>query len=895
MDPSSPLLKYLPAGAAAVCAVSCAEDAQLVCVERLGAPEGALLLVTRQGDRLFLSMVVPVRPQLAFTIDGSGAAPIVEVDDYMVRAVGWEGLDRLQEVVTTLIARAAAANADATAWAEQLFPAQSYLGDFALPPYSRVVSKRFFARGAPSSGPVSMRRLYIHTQLRLREAEFTDVRPLHIFFGTWNVCGRPPAGQLTAWLLVEGMVADVVVCGLQEADQSTSTIVFNSESTKADPWIAAIATTLARVDTYVLRVKQQLGGVLQLVWVRKAVLDVVSDLQEDSKSTGFGGIMANKGGVGARLDIFDSSFCFVCSHLNAHDENVERRNQDFAAIAAEMRFSDERSVWDHQFLFWYGDLNYRIALPRSRIFDLLAASNYAELLANDQLNAQRQLGTAFSEFAEGPVNWPPTYRFDVGTHTYDTSEKRRRPSYTDRVLHWAASPAALEQLHYHSVGELTLSDHKPVYAVYRVQARQRRPKDYARVCAAVMRELDSLETTLQPMVELSTTELAFGEVRYGALAERLVTVRNTGKVLVAWRFVVPPLAAPTGASASIGPTATLAAGGGAAGATGASAPALSSPLSAATAPPAPMLPPSSSGPPKERGVCKQWARVEPLAAELMPGESCTVKVFVLVEGSGVANDLDMGREQLEDVLVLRVLEGSDHFITVQGRYQVCSCALVIHCGAGRLPRSRAPSQRSCFGCALDQLVRLPQPIRSATNMLKPEEALRVPKELWTLVDHLYRHGLNEEGLFLVHGVEAEKCAIRECLDTGAPLEPAWSAHSVAETLLLFLDALPHPVIPIAFYAQCIDPSASHSFCKQVVESLPEVNYNVFHYLVSFGREMLTPNKYRHRVMPRELARELGNVLLRPPSESRYRKASAVEKHEAARTEFIQRFLEASDE
>jgi hypothetical protein len=101
------------------------------------------------------------------------------------------------------------------------------------------------------------------------------------------------------------------------------------------------------------------------------------------------------------MDLYDSSFCFVVSHLNAHDENVLRRNQDFASIVNDIKFSDNRSIWDHQFLFWFGDLNYRIALPRPRILMLIENENWGELVANDQLNEQRRLGTAFSEFGEG--------------------------------------------------------------------------------------------------------------------------------------------------------------------------------------------------------------------------------------------------------------------------------------------------------------------------------------------------------------------------------------------------------------------------------------------------------------------------------------------------------------
>lgn len=31
-------------------------------------------------------------------------------------------------------------------------------------------------------------------------------------------------------------------------------------------------------------------------------------------------------------------------------------------------------------------------------------------------------------FMEGPLNFPPTYKFDVETHTYDTSAKKRKPT-----------------------------------------------------------------------------------------------------------------------------------------------------------------------------------------------------------------------------------------------------------------------------------------------------------------------------------------------------------------------------------------------------------------------------------------------------------------------------------
>ena len=39
-------------------------------------------------------------------------------------------------------------------------------------------------------------------------------------------------------------------------------------------------------------------------------------------------------------------------------------------------------------------------------------------------------GAAFVGYEEGPLLFRPTYRYDVGTDIYDTSEKMRIPAWT---------------------------------------------------------------------------------------------------------------------------------------------------------------------------------------------------------------------------------------------------------------------------------------------------------------------------------------------------------------------------------------------------------------------------------------------------------------------------------
>ena len=58
---------------------------------------------------------------------------------------------------------------------------------------------------------------------------------------------------------------------------------------------------------------------------------------------------------------------------------------------------------------------------------------------------------------------------------------------------------------------------------------------------------------------------------------------------------------------------------------------------------------------------------------------------------------------------------------------------------------------------------------------------------------------------------------RTCLDEGVPdnLLPG-GVHSVAEALLLFVEALPEPVIPFALYEEALNATPNFSLCKEVI-------------------------------------------------------------------------------
>lgn len=47
---------------------------------------------------------------------------------------------------------------------------------------------------------------------------------------------------------------------------------------------------------------------------------------------------------------------------------------------------------------------------------------------------QQEQGNVFKNFFEGDINFAPTYKYDLFSDDYDTSEKCRAPAWTDRVL-----------------------------------------------------------------------------------------------------------------------------------------------------------------------------------------------------------------------------------------------------------------------------------------------------------------------------------------------------------------------------------------------------------------------------------------------------------------------------
>ncbi len=517
----------------------------------------------------------------------------------------------------------------------------------------------------------------------------------------------------------------------------------------------------------------------------------------------------------------------------------------------------------------------------------------------DQLNIERAASRVFNGFTEGPLTFRPTYKFQVGTSSYESraEKKLRAPAWCDRIL-WRTGPGIapthFSQLYYGSCDALTASDHKPVHALFEVAAKTTVREKKNAVATDIARALDAMENSAMPRLHVSSVGMHISDVVYGVPSARTLTLRNDGLVAATWRFVPKP---------------------------------------------------------EEKVLGKTWLSVSPAYGLLPPGASLTIDLVVTVDDA-VARDISLGRELamssfvvggpqappdpmlpaglLEDILILRVERGRDFYIPVSaavlptcfgcslaqlarrpepmraiavtsaataavnaaaGASPYAAAAVAASSGnsPGLAPRPTAPSADASAGSRMlassltsDELdVATPEgvradgsggggaaPLPSSDSSRKGSPVLAVPKELWRLVDVLLSRaeGLDARGLFTGPGEPGQVALLRECLDTGDPIPAGVEPRAAAHCLIELLTSLREPVVPVGLFpgvatdARYIAASPE-PYSATVLRALSPLHANVFVYVIRLGREVLA-HTANNGVVVEDLALVLSRCLMR---------------------------------
>jgi phosphatidylinositol-bisphosphatase len=507
------------------------------------------------------------------------------------------------------------------------------------------------------------------------------------------------------------------------------------------------------------------------------------------------------------------------------------------------------------------------------------------LLPHDQLARMMKERKVFHDgWREGPITFPPSYKYDVGTVSlFDSSEKRRAPSWCDRILYRTrtdrelhqqrvkeeeearikdeemkargmedaaeddavlfdydpdndgdAQPrgqplydydeydddgtdpgdqvmtkdGAIDRIHldvYTSHQGVTSSDHKPVISVFTLDYDAVVPELKAKVHAEVARELDRAENEGRPGVTIvldgheahgstqaahlepseATGAVNFGEIRFGVKQVASLTLANTGRVPATFSFVDKPTTDEHGETSM-----------------------------------APWL--TTSFIHLEHGSDAKDETAREVTLE--PGETVNAMLKAYVGEIPQVRMLNDGKISLEEVLVLRVTDGRDHFIPV-----------------------RATWSPTCIGRSVEELIRVPD---GGLRQFAKSQAEAAKGRLGSISSHLPVHFAAPKELFklteavetLVERALADEQMLEECqiptdagwpfdsttwksadeetrrshmtrlidvLDNDEPLLAAFAPEvsslerleSVSEVMLLFLNSLTDGIIPWSLWAR----------------------------------------------------------------------------------------------
>jgi hypothetical protein len=617
------------------------------------------------------------------------------------------------------------------------------------------------------------RECWIARQLAIEQKKFIEFKKLNVFIGTWNVNGRNPDCSLKMWLnSYKNKTPDIYVIGLQEMDLSKEAyIITNNE--KETMWCEKIEEGINTMNKkYIKIASQQMIGICIFAFVKKELRKAISNVSTSFIGCGLMGIMGNKGASGIRMMIYDSYVCFVNSHL-AHDSSqVQRRNDDYKDICKNLlfpflppnedinnyyngtgfnreqfytetmlRFNITSNKWlnnicqedlkekeniklnfnifDNDILFWFGDLNYRLNNNGDQIKELISQGKIKDLLEYDQLINEKNKNQVFTDFYENKITFKPTYKYDIGTNIFDTSEKKRAPAFCDRVL-WYKSPNILKlseissinfsseedewviPKNYDSYEDLTISDHKPIISEFEINVRKINNEKYLDTYSQLIKQLDRHENNSIPVISVSSFILDFGTITNNISSTRSLVIKNDGKVLSTYDLITS-------------------------------------------------IDANNSNP------SFPWISVKPSSNTIYPGESQTINITLTIT-------TEISLKKIDEIIILRVENGNDMFINVKSEIipNIFGIPIEVLCQINK-PLSYYPWD------SLLELSNKKELSDHTKKLMENEEFSSIPKSLYIVIDFLMKYGRDEKYSFN-NGNLIIKIYIMYCLKNNIDLD-----------------------------------------------------------------------------------------------------------------------------
>lgn len=381
---------------------------------------------------------------------------------------------------------------------------------------------------------------WLAEDMQVHDTDYCTFQEMSALVVTWNAGAATPSNlryeekdtNFFRDILQEGNRPDLLVFGFQELvdledKKITAKSLFKGHK-KKDPseqehvgrqyraWrdylVRCIEDSMPSNEPFHLLHTGSLVGLFSCVFVRADLRNRIVNQSAAEVKRGMGGLHGNKGCLILRFLIDDSSICLVNCHLAAGQTSTVHRNTDVSVILESTVLPSERNpftlcdsytcggdgsmILDHEICILNGDLNYRIdTMGRDTVVKAIQAGNLTKLLERDQLLVSRRRNPLLRlrAFTECPITFAPTYKYDVGTDRYDTSEKHRAPAWCDRILY--RGHGKIKQLDYRR-HELQVSDHRPVSGTFKMRIKSVVPERRAQAWQACIERFEGVREEL---------------------------------------------------------------------------------------------------------------------------------------------------------------------------------------------------------------------------------------------------------------------------------------------------------------------------------------------------------------------------------------------------------------
>ncbi|KAK8538802.1 hypothetical protein V6N13_009177 [Hibiscus sabdariffa] len=111
-----------------------------------------------------------------------------------------------------------------------------------------------------------------------------------------------------------------------------------------------------RKSSYVRIVSKQMVGIFLTIWVRRSLRKYIQNLKVSTVGVGAMGYIGNKGSISVSMSIYQTLFCFICTHLTSGEKDGDelKRNTDVNEILRRTHFHSlsavglPKSIHDHE-------------------------------------------------------------------------------------------------------------------------------------------------------------------------------------------------------------------------------------------------------------------------------------------------------------------------------------------------------------------------------------------------------------------------------------------------------------------------------------------------------------------------------------------------------------------